>query len=483
MEQNNLPVHTERERSAGAELFRQILAICVPLILTAALIAVCMWGSSEAARADELETQVQATYRHSFFELSDNVNDMQVALKKLAVAGSRAQHVRLLQDVRRLSGEATANLGNLPAAHTDVAELTRFVIQTGDYAETLSERILDGGVPSAEDREQIAALYEACTGLAGRLEERLQNEDFPVEFIDADGFFGGDDETEGQQPANGAETGGAGADGGDGEQQTADRENVSNYPTLIYDGPFSDSTEKAEPRGLSDSTVDAAAALQIAVDYLGGAFLTLTGQTGGSIETWDFSGHDVTGRTLEIAVAKRGGAVLWMMADVQGTETGVPDEKTREAYEKTAKAYLDKRGYDSMQSSYAQYYNGIAVFNFAATQDGVILYPDLVKVYIERQSGAVVGIDARNYLFSHTERKLDTPVITEQEARDVLSDALKVETVRLALIPRTVNTELLCYECTGTSGDATFVVYINAVTGAEEQLYEIINSDEGEFTV
>ena len=32
-------------------------------------------------------------------------------------------------------------------------------------------------------------------------------------------------------------------------------------------------------------------------------------------------------------------------------------------------------------------------------------------------------------------------------------------------------------------GNAAFVVYINAQSGAEEQLFEIINSDEGEFTV
>jgi len=468
----------------GQNLIRSIMAIVVPLILTAALVAMCLWGSQQAARADALETRIQAAYRHSFFELADNVNDLQIALKKLSVAGSRAQHVRLLQDVRRLSGEAIANLGNLPAAHTDTAALTRFVNQAGDYAETLSVRILDGGVPNADDREQIRALYEASVGIAARIEERLTTDDFPVEFIDVEGYFGGTETTaEGQQPANGAETGGAGASAEDGAAETADRENLANYPTLIYDGPFSDSTEKAEPRGLSEKTIDAAAALQCAVDYLGGAYLEPAGETGGSIETYDFAGHDVNGRAVEISVAKRGGAVLTMMADVQGAAEGVPEADVREVFEENAKAFLDARGYADTQSSYAQYYAGIAVFNFAAMQDGVLLYPDLVKVYVERQSGQVIGIDARNYLFSHTERTLDTPLLSEAEARDVLSDELKIETVRLALIPRTVNTELLCYECTGTYGDATFVVYVNALTGTEEQIFEIINSDEGEFTV
>ena len=83
------------EGRSGRDLFRSIVAMVVPLILTAALVAVCFWGSSQAARADALETRIQASYRHNFFELSDNVHDMQIALKKLSVAGSRAQHVRL----------------------------------------------------------------------------------------------------------------------------------------------------------------------------------------------------------------------------------------------------------------------------------------------------------------------------------------------------------------------------------------------------
>ena len=74
-------------------LLRKVAAIAVPLILLAALIAVSMWGSEQAARAEGLTQQVQSIYRHTFFELSDNVTDLQVALKKLSVAASSAQYV------------------------------------------------------------------------------------------------------------------------------------------------------------------------------------------------------------------------------------------------------------------------------------------------------------------------------------------------------------------------------------------------------
>lgn len=445
-------------------LLRKVAAIAVPLILLAALIAVSMWGSEQAARAEGLTQQVQSIYRHTFFELSDNVTDLQVALKKLSVAASSAQYVQLLQDVRRLSGEATANLGNLPASHVDTMALNRFVIQAGDYANTLSVRILNGGMPGADDREQLDALYEASVRVAAALEDRLSEEAFPTETVTSETYF------ESALAAEG-ETGGT---------QEA---NLSNYPTLIYDGPFSDSTEKAEPLGLPEETVDAEAALARASESLGGASLTPDGETLGSIETYDFSGTDAAGRSVEISITKRGGCVLTMMKTPEGAAEGKPVDAEVERYKAAAADYLSAQGYPAMTSSYAQYYAGIAVFNFAAEQGGVVLYPDLVKVYVERQSAEVVGLDARSYFFSHRERALPIPALTEEDARNAVSDRLTIETVRLALIPKTPVTEVLCYECTGKYGDAAFVVYINAQSGAEEQLFEIINSDEGEFTV
>jgi len=221
------------------------------------------------------------------------------ALKKLSVAASSAQYVQLLQDVRRLSGEATANLGNLPASHVDTMALNRFVIQAGDYANTLSVRILNGGMPGADDREQLDALYEASVRVAAALEDRLGEEAFPTETVTSETYF---------ESALAAE----------GESGGTQEANLSNYPTLIYDGPFSDSTEKAEPLGLPEETVDAETALARASESLGGASLTPDGETLGSIETYDFSGTDAAGRSVEISITKRGGCVLTMMKTPEG---------------------------------------------------------------------------------------------------------------------------------------------------------------------
>ena len=113
----------------------------------------------------------------------------------------------------------------------------------------------------------------------------------------------------------------------------------------------------------------------------------------------------------------------------------------------------------------------------------MILYADLCKVYVDRETEEVIGLDAQNYRAHHHARQLDPPALTEQDARDRISGALTVEAVTPALIPKSNTLEVLCYECKCTKGDTFFIVYINAQTGAEEEIFEVINSAEGDLVV
>ena len=136
-----------------------------------------------------------------------------------------------------------------------------------------------------------------------------------------------------------------------------------------------------------------------------------------------------------------------------------------------------------MRATYAQYYGGCALINFAATQGDVILYSDLVKIWVDRETCGVIGVDARNYLFSHTERTLNAPSISMEEAEGMLSENLTVKDRALAFIPITPQTERLCYEFKGTCGEEEYIVYINAETGEEEQIFRIINTEDGQLVM
>jgi germination protein YpeB len=130
-----------------------------------------------------------------------------------------------------------------------------------------------------------------------------------------------------------------------------------------------------------------------------------------------------------------------------------------------------------MELSYSSRFEGILTANFAAVQDGVVLYPDLVKVQVSLADGTVIGLEAANYLMNHVNRALALPKLTEADAIGRIGGALTPVSARLCVIPEN-EAEFLCYEVRATSGADTFLAYIDAETGVERRLMQVI-SDEG----
>lgn len=176
--------------------------------------------------------------------------------------------------------------------------------------------------------------------------------------------------------------------------------------------------------------------------------------------------------------------MLTFMSYVTGNAQGKGDEAESEKLRQAAEKRLKELGFENMEANYAQYYDGCAVINFAAIQNDVILYSDLVKVWVDRDTLQVIGMDARNYWMSHVERDIPTEgLVSEDEAKGMLSSNLEVKSVRLALIPLTVNTEKLCYEFKGVYRETSYIVYINAQDLTEEQVFKIIDSDSGQLVL
>ena len=131
-----------------------------------------------------------------------------------------------------------------------------------------------------------------------------------------------------------------------------------------------------------------------------------------------------------------------------------------------------------MRPTYFQMYQGVAVISFAATQGETLLYPDLIKVQCRLDTAQVVGWEARNYLMNHTNRGLLTPQLTREEARTRVSERLKTNAARLCLIPTDAG-EKLCYEFQGEYGGHTYLAYINADTGRQEELLKVVEGASG----
>jgi hypothetical protein len=85
---------------------------------------------------------------------------------------------------------------------------------------------------------------------------------------------------------------------------------------------------------------------------------------------------------------------------------------------------------------------------------------------------------------NHHDRSLPTFGISQQQAAQQLSPLLQAESCRLALIPSAGRQERLCYEflCRG-SQERLVLVYLNAVTGAQEDLLLLQIGQNGTLTV
>ena len=146
--------------------------------------------------------------------------------------------------------------------------------------------------------------------------------------------------------------------------------------------------------------------------------------------------------------------------------------------------FLEKRGYPAMRESYFIDQGGILTINFAAVQDEVICYPDLVKVSIALDTGRVVGFESEGYLMNHTLRSFPVLSVSEEEARDVVSPALTVLSQQLSLIPTGGEYEVLCHEfkCRNEEGQH-ILVYVNAQTGQEEKILILLEDESGTLVI
>ncbi|MBR0136151.1 MAG: germination protein YpeB [Clostridia bacterium] len=445
---------------------KNTIAYAATALLGAGMIITAAWGVSQHARA-EASSRLAEEYVGAAVnscarcgrELSDCVSEMSVSLSKLEVTSSTEGQVLALEDIVRESAEAAQLVSQLPKSHVEVMELSNFLTRAGDYARTLSRGLLSGEELKEDDRAQLKELLASCEKLSADIANRIANGEMPIGTEEFDYY---DYAPEGEADAEGS---------------SEDDPSEPEYPTLIYDGPFSESTEKLEPLGVTGGEATLAEAAKKA-NSIAGCELQYDGKSEGRIPTYDFSGGGA-----DISLTVRGLHLIRFISAPSGSKTGIPSRAEYEKLVRSGKAFLEENGYHGMTPTYAQYYNGAAVISFAWKSGEVTVYNDLVKVWIDRDNLKPSGIDARNYLFSHHERDIPIPAITRDEAAKSVSQNIEVRSARLALIPLSPQKEALCYEFSGTYGGSEYLVYVNAQTGREEQIFKIISDENGESAV
>lgn len=425
-------------------------------VLVLAVVALGVYSRQQYVRADALQSQVDASNQKAFFETVDLMSALEVNLEKLTVTASRAQEQSLLIEIARQADTAQDNLAMLPMNQEAVSGTLKFVNQLGDYARVLAENVASGKALSLEDQQQLGELYQYCRSLNDHLKQLEQGiETGEVAWPDS--------------PVVSPQAGG-----------DILKDPGQDYPTLLYDGPFSDGRDTGAFKGLGSEQIDEEEAKRRAIAFVGEDRVVEIQKSGEAIVPVPCYEFEIETRDmpLSISITRQGGKVLYMLPG-QGVEGATLSQAN---CIDRAQAFLSERGFGAMQVSYWQQFGGLLTVNFAATQGDVLLYPDLVKVQVNMQDGQVVGIEAQNYWRNHVSRSLVPPVLPLEQAQGQLNGRLKVERGRVCLIPTDAG-ELMAYEFLVELSQVKYLVYVNANTGEEVTILKILEDQDGQLAV
>lgn len=432
------------------------VAIVLVMLLVAAMAGVIIWlsiwVSQERGRVDNARLQIENEYRNALYDSFDAVCEMENDLAKLLVSNSEAESVSLAADVYKNASAASEVAGRLPVDIYEHSGLIKFLNQVGDFAGSYIRVAGAGGDTAAYDAqlENIYAVTENVRMSMADAMARFGDGDYRVlSDIDAGNFV----------------TIGTG-------------EMSIEYPSIIYDGPFSDSVEKCDWKALSGlGEIGEEDAAKVVKEKLGmdGKVYALTS---GDAELYQLEGT-IGGNEAYASVTKRGGFIVSAVVNAEMTGARLGE---KEASEK-ALAYAEKLGF--CKSLTPVWYNeteGVAVVNLAPETDGVVYYSDLVKMKIGLGDGALLGVEACPYCTNHTDRALPKAHMTEAAARTCVSPRLNVTSVRLAVIPKGA-TERFCYEVAANYKGLDYFVYVDAVTGKQVDILRVVDEAQGKLVV
>jgi len=436
------------------------------LTFSIAIISVLsVFNYNNAIEAKNAKMKLQYTYARAVEELATSTDNISTTLSKGIYSGTPEMLASFSSKLWKDASTAKDALAQLPLEDIQADKINKFLSQVGNYSNSVSKKAAEGQGLTVDEYTTLATLYDFSKHLSDEMwdiENRVQTGQ--ISLMKVKKSIRKEDIKKPAEITEGFESFEEGND---------------NYPTLIYDGPFSDHILEKEPLLLKNQQpVDLQTALKKAAlcSSVPEDKLVNKDDEAGKMPSYCFESDGVN-----VSITKMGGLISYMLKN-----RAVPDQKLaiNDAIS-TASDYMLQLGVEAMVSTYYETVNNVCTINFASTQGDVTVYTDLIKVSVAMDNGEIVGFDARGYIMNHIkDRPLAAPKLTVEQAQAVLSPLLTVEKSKLALIPSGGLNEILTYEfeCTSRQG-AKVLVYVNVENGREEQILIVEITKDGILTV
>lgn len=407
-------------------------------------------------------TQLENLYKRSFYELSTNINDIELDMSKLVAVNDTKSKREVLTNIYNSCESANTNISNLPIQSNKIDKVNNFINVLGGYSYSLLTKTNNNTEFSNEDYDTIYDMHARSLELLYEFNEYISNLKIDYSILKNIDYSNGDKSK---------------FDGGLG----AINSSSSEVPTLIYDGPFSESVVNKAIKGLDNFEIDATEAKEYVTQTL--SFLNVesveyVNETNGKFYTYNFN-VKTANQSLYVQVTKRGSKI------VNITSYGANGDKDLSEDEciTLAENFGTLLEYENLKCVWSATNGNICYVNLAPIVSGVIYYPDLVKVKVDKVTGTIVGLEGTNYCYNHISRNHIAPALSFDAAQSGLSKALTVKERNLSLIPNKYVGETYAYEFVCTWKDYTYYVYIDIQTGEEVNILRVVKTTSGDLIV
>ena len=438
--------------------------------------AALLYGMQMANMFRKQKQIVQDNYNKAMYELVNYMENVDVLISKARITTTPVEASKTYADIWRQSNLAKENLASLPVNQNAMANTSRFLAQVSDYAYVLMKQTVEGQKLSDEQYKNLEEINDEGAKLSAVLNDIYMN-------LDNGKLKWNEVEKQGDEKL---------PEGNDKGEVMSNISKISKtfteYEGLIYDGAYSNHILTLEPVMLKDKeevTSDEAKSkveevLKNASKDSNIEYINYIDETDGKLNVYNFEAkYKGSEAKLHVEITKVGGMLSLFVSDREVKEK----IKSPEECEKIGIEYLKNIGIESVKSTYYLEIENMITINYAAVQDGVTLYPDLVKVKIAMDTGEICSVETTGYLFNHKKRENITPAITLKEAKEVLNKNIEILSEGIAIIPTDAKNEVLVYEFKGKINNKEFMIYVNAKTKQEEKVLLIINTPGGTLTM
>ena len=308
---------------------------------------------------DNMQMNMASASTQSLYELNSIIDNLDADLSRVRASTSTGDRVRTLTEIAIESETAETVLERMPVELTMTEQLASFLNKVSDSAKGMIYVLARGGELSPSQLSTLNYMYSTNRTIKEAMNELVSSTntmDMLNAMRDKQSILG--------------------------ESFTTLQNNTFETPKGIQDGPFADSVKKTNPRALEGlEEITPQTAEELAWKYFADYKLTAvrcTGEAAGNALTAYNLCLDTPDGQMWAQISKLGGKVIMFDSYKDCSQNNFSVDRC----EAIAQDFLSSLGYDFMKAVWTSENGSTCNINFAPVQDGVILYPDLIKVKV-----------------------------------------------------------------------------------------------------